>query len=86
MMTQKLENLVSSLTSIERDALYRYLWSEHVADDVAEYCESNGIRYNDELISAVVNLYVYQGEYDCTLSYWDNLSRLIRQAGESLSD
>ncbi len=81
-MDQKLKDLVASLTDAEKDALYRYLWADYIREDVAGYCEENDICYDDDLIDAVVELYVYQGEYDCELSYWNNIDMLIRKVKE----
>lgn len=86
-MNQKLKDIVESLTGSERDALYRFLWADYMREDVIGYCEENNISYDDNLVEAIVNLYVYHGEYSCELSYWDNIDALIGKCkdGDSAS-
>ena len=35
----------------------------------------------DALCEDVVNAYVYNRDYDCNLSYWDNIDNLIKEHG-----
>ncbi len=83
-MNQKLKDLLASLSSVEKDDLYRLLWSEHVKEDVECICEEDEIDYDDDFVAQVVNLYVYQGKYDCNLSYWENIRNLIALARGSI--
>lgn len=75
----KIESIIAGLTKSEKDSLYRALWIEYVEDDVSDYCEDNGINCPDELIDAVADDYVYNGEYDCNLTYWNNIGNLVRK-------
>ena len=83
-LSEKTHSFVETLSSTERDDLYRYLWSDYVRNDVREKLASDDIGLSDEdvkaIIEAVVEYYVYDGEYDCELGYWDNISNLITNA------
>ena len=37
----------------------------------------DNIKLTDEQIEKAAELYVYEGVYDCNLSYWDNIENLI---------
>lgn len=81
-MYEKIESIVNGLTAVEKDDLYRYLWVDYVKKDVISYCEDNDIAYTDEdFPDRVANRYVYDGEYECNLSYWDNIRNLISEEG-----
>ena len=77
-LSEKMHSFVKTLSSTERDELYRYLWSDYVRNDVREHLSRDDIGLSDEDVNAivedVVEYYVYNGEYDCELSYWDNIS------------
>lgn len=78
-MGDKIQSIIESLTNSEKDSLYRVLWEEHVKEDVAIFCEDNDIDCTDKLVDSVAYDYVYDGEYDCNLSYWDNIGNLIQR-------
>ena len=75
------EELVNRMSSSQKDSVYRLLWAEHVKEDVLSRLEEreDNIPENlkEEFVEDVVNLYVYEGKYDCNLSYWDNIDSLI---------
>ena len=74
--TDELRNVVAELKNVDSttfDTLYRLFWESYVRDDF----ESLGDFTEDELDSFVHD-YVYNGNYDCNLSYWDNLENIIR--------
>lgn len=83
-LSEKMHSFVKTLSSTERDELYRYLWSDYVRNDVREHLSRDDIGLSDEdvnaIVETVVEYYVYNGEYDCELSYWDNISNLITNA------
>ena len=60
-----------------RDNIYREVWAEHVRQDVECFAKDNGLELSDEDISDIADLYVYNGKYDCNLSYWENIQSLI---------
>ena len=72
--------IFAKLDAMKKDALYRMLWSDHVHEDVSSVLEKKENITNEDkeaIIEAVVNAYVYDGKYDCDLSYWDNIDNLI---------
>ena len=74
------EYIVSKLDPKKKDAVYRLLWAAHVAEDVRSHAEDMDICLTTGEVEVVVNRYVYDGDYDCSLSYWDNLEALIEDA------
>ncbi len=81
----KIESILQKLDAAEKDSLYRRLWKDYVREDVSgfldEEIEARELEIADEdkelIVGKVTNLYVYEGEYDCNLSYWDNIRNLI---------
>lgn len=71
------EYIVSKLDPKKSDAVYRLLWAAHVAEDVKSHAEDMDICLETGEVEIVVNRYVYDGDYDCNLSYWDNIEALI---------
>ena len=84
-MSEKLENFIKSLSSVEKDELYRRLWFEHVRTDVIQFCEENHAAYNDDSFVDDVAMSYVCGKYDCNLSYWDNISNLVNSMTEQKS-
>ncbi len=86
--------LMNRLTPEEQDGIYRAVWKEHVAEDVlARIHDAYSDKLLpqdgqepildeelDSLCGWCAGLYVYEGQYDCTLSYWDNIDALIDNA------
>ena len=84
-ISEKLKKLVDGLDSNEKDALYRYLWAEHVGNDVwyeisENFEEDVPPEKVEAVVEDVVSKYVYDCEYDCNLSYWDNIHNLTKKA------
>lgn len=71
------EYIVSKLDPKKSDAVFRLLWAAHVAEDVKSHSEDMDIVLTSDEIEVVVNRYVYEGDYDCNRSYWDNIEALI---------
>lgn len=82
-----LQRMVDALDAKEKDDLYRYLWLDYVREDVIHRL---GLDEEDEtehpfselvddtiLVDDVAERYVYEGEYDCNLTYWENIDNLI---------
>lgn len=83
MSKTKIEQIIDTWTDAEKDEAYRYLWLPYVIEDV-ENClewEYDLEDYKEEdikgIIESVADSYVYQGEYDCNLTYWRNIQNLI---------
>ena len=59
------------------DAIYRKVWKEHVIEDLIGHLEDRDIVMDDERIDKIATRYVYDGDYDTELPYWENLDNLI---------
>ena len=71
----ELRDIVTELKNVDPttfDTLYRLFWESYVREDF----ETLGDFSEDELDSYVYD-YVYNGNYDCNLSYWNNLENII---------
>lgn len=77
-----LEKLAENLDFKTSDDLYRILHMPYVKEDVKHMLnelEIDTSAYNLEcLIDDCASRYVYDGDYDCNLSYWQNLENIIR--------
>lgn len=62
-----------------KDHIYREVWKEHVMEDIKSYAEENGHSLTEEELVVAADRYVYMGDYDCNLSYWQNISSLIER-------
>ena len=69
----------------EKDAIYRAVWLNHVKNDIKAFIKDEDVTLTEDQIDYIARLYVYDGEYDCNLSYWDNLSNLINEEKRSTS-
>lgn len=72
-----------ALTSNAQNAVHRYIEHQHLKTDIEEYAREQGLSLTRQVIEKAADLYVYDGEYDCNLSYWDNISNVIDKARES---
>lgn len=77
------KDLYEALTAEQKDYLYRMAWYENVFEDVTGRLLDRDITDEDDAIkSTVAHRYVYEGDYDCNLSYWDNIDNLIDECIE----
>lgn len=79
---ERLEKLFNSLTEEEKDYIYRSQWKRHVALDVCDEIDlyRDGPHAEgelDDISKFIAEKYVDEGEYDCNLSYWDNIYNLV---------
>lgn len=81
MTDEELHKMIDSLSSYEQDRIYRYLWGQHVREDVISHAETIGVELDDCIIDTVVDRYVERGDYDCNLDYWTNIGNLIEEEG-----
>lgn len=72
-----LEEELKKYNSVEQDTIYRILWLEFVKEDIKNYAEGNDIELSDDTIEYLAELYVFEGKYDCNMSYWVNIENLI---------
>lgn len=79
MTDEEIHKMIDSLSSYEQDRIYRYLWGQHVREDVISHAENIGIGLDDGIIDTIVDRYVERGDYDCNLDYWTNIENLIEE-------
>ena len=82
--------IIPNLSAVQKDDLYRTVWYEHVLEDAESRLSENPNAPEDEdefnaVCSEVASKYVYNGDYDCNLSYWDNINSLIDSSLENTS-
>lgn len=80
-MNEKLNKILESLSYEEKDLLYRKLWYDYVLEDVKEVIEDSdiSIKNPDKIAKEIARKYVYDGDYDCELSYWNNIEILLQK-------
>ena len=74
--------IIERMSSSQKDDIYRALWAEQVKQDVKDRMTEIDVILDDDSVLDVVHRYVYEGEYDCNYSYWDDLDTLIRNEYE----
>lgn len=57
--------------------IYRTEWKKHVIYDVQSRAEDVGVKLTEDIIDMIAERYTCEGDYDCNLSYWDNIDNLI---------
>lgn len=76
----------NALSVEQKDYIYRAVWFEHVVEDVVGRLDEREILDEDNSIKeSVAQRYVYQGDYDCNLSYWDNIDNLIDEVLKNIN-
>ena len=71
-------SFVNGLEYEQKSTLYSILWSQYVREDVASRLEEQE-ECSDAIVEEVTRRYVYDFEYDCNLSYWENIDNLIEK-------
>ena len=79
-LNPKLKNMLAGLTELEKDDIYSHLRYQHVLQDCYDFCEQEDLSPSDETLEKAAKLYVYDGDYDCNLSYWANIANVIEKA------
>lgn len=77
------EKLLNSLTDSQKDYIYRKVWAEHVKEDVLSVLAGRKDNLSDkekqEIAEEAAYLYCEEGQYDCNLSYWENVENLVNE-------
>lgn len=83
MSKTKIEQIIDTWTDLEKGEAYRYLWFSYVVEDV-KHCLDDNYEIEEykkedleEIAESVAFMFVYDGNYDCNLSYWENIENLI---------
>lgn len=78
---KKINELLKTLTEEEKDAIYRNIWFDHVVTDIKNRLDDLDETLTEDEIHFAASEYI-DGNYDCNLSYWDNIDNLITKAGD----
>lgn len=72
---------VSETSETEKDLeTYSRIQKQYVMKDVISYAADNDLDGIDKnTVRKVADMYVDQAEYDCNISYWDNIRDLIQR-------
>lgn len=54
----------------------------HVKEDVECHAEEMELTLTEDQVEFAAQCYVYDGDYDCNMTYWDNIEKLINRAVE----
>lgn len=75
------EDLLELLNYDQKDYIYRKVWAEHVSEDVHSLCKDEGYDevYTPDIAEQIAYRYAFEGDYDCNLSYWQNLKNLFEE-------
>lgn len=79
---QELRELTKQMNPVAKDTLYRILWEDYMREDFVSQLEEKGLKFDEDDIQLCVDKYVYDGDYDCTMPYWDNLQSIIDEINE----
>ena len=75
-------DLYTKMSEKQRDDIYRLVWKEYVKKDTKlriedlQIIDENDKNFNT-VVETVAERYVYDGDYDCNLTYWENIDNLI---------
>jgi hypothetical protein len=69
------EDLLELLNYDQKDYIYRSVWANHVAEDVA----SKFSEFDENICDTVAKRYAFDGDYDCNRDYWSNLETLLNE-------
>lgn len=72
-----IKDILNQLDWKEKDALYRELRCGYVREDVVDRLNERELDFTESELETIVRKYVYEGDYDCNLSYWTNIDNLI---------
>ena len=77
-------DLYAKMSEKQRDDIYRLVRKKYIKEDVKSRMEElQVLDKNDEnfdtVVETVATRYVYDGDYDCNLTYWENIDNLINE-------
>ena len=75
----KLDELLTELNYSTLDYIYRKLWANHVKEDFISRIKDDFtfLKYDDSDIEECARRYVFDGDYDCNWTYWNNIDAII---------
>lgn len=82
LQAEKEENIITLIDTLDfgtKDRIFRHLHKNYLYDDFTQHCKSMNVKLTDEDLKSLCDKWVYQGRFDCNLSYWDNIENLINE-------
>lgn len=71
------ETITRNLTNEDRERIYREVLKDYTKQDILARAEDIDREVSEAQAEYLAYLWAYTGEYDCNLSYWDNIDNLI---------
>ena len=75
------EDLLDLLNYDQKDYIYHKVWAENISEDVRSLCRDEGYDevYTPDIAEKIAYRYAFEGDYDCNLTYWQNLKNLFEE-------
>ena len=82
---KEIEKAMSKVPYELCDRIYRCLWfrrvridvKDRMVDEYEDYIMATDAKIVNNIIDCAAEKYVYDGDYDCNQSYWENIDNLI---------
>ena len=74
---EKFQEIVNNLSEFDKEEIYRMVWYNHVCEDVESEAADSDIKLTEQQIRNIAYRYVYDGDYNLTLNYYQNLHNLM---------
>lgn len=71
------DEMIAQLSGRAKEQIRRMVEATYVDIDVRTQIGNRELTLTEEQIGTIVDRYVKNGDYDCNLSYWDNIDNLI---------
>ena len=79
MISPTLKAQIDAMPYQDQDDIYRYLWHQHVMEDVEAHSTDMDVTLTQDEIDLAAEYYVYDGAYDCNFDYWSNIEGVINR-------
>lgn len=80
---EKFQEILKNLSEFDKEEIYRMVWYNHVCEDVENEAADSDIELTKQQIRNIAYRYVYDGDYNLTLNYYQNLHNLMDKELES---
>lgn len=64
------------LSDEAQNRVYHQVWAEYVKEDILSRAEEQEIEVDEQKAEELAEKFVH-GDYDCNMSYWDNIDSLL---------
>lgn len=69
---------IKELTEKQKEEIYNERRKFHLKADVVTFAKYDYGELSEADLDIIASRWVDDGEYDCNLSYWDNIENLVR--------